>query len=30
MPAVIAVVVGLAVATGIYWQQNPGVKLKVP
>ena len=30
MPAVIAIVVGLAVATGIYWQQNPGVKLKMP
>ena len=30
LPAAIAVVVGLAVATGIFWQQNPGVELKVP
>ena len=30
MPAAIAVVVGLAVATGIFWQQNPGAELKVP
>ena len=30
LPASIAIVIGLAVATGIYWIQNPGFELEIP
>ena len=30
MAVAIAIVIGLVVATGIYWRQNPNVELKVP
>ncbi len=29
-PTVIAIITGLAIATGIYWSQNPDLKLKIP
>ena len=30
IPPAIAIFIGLGVATGIYWQQNPGFELKLP
>ena len=30
LPAVIAIVIGLSVAVGIYWYQNPDIELSVP
>ena len=30
IPVGIAIVLGLAVATGIYWRQNPGFELEIP
>lgn len=29
-PTVIAIIIGLAIATGIYWSQNPDLELKMP
>ena len=29
-PTIIAIIIGLSIATGIYWSQNPDIELKMP